>query len=113
MQSIREFHEHHAHVTDHRKQEFSITFGLRNLAGFENIGDFRGPIDDIGYFCAKLFAYFFDLICRIFHNIVEQGSNNRNIVERNFLRDDHRDFERMDKIRLTGSAPVVLMCLVT
>ncbi len=101
MQAIGEFHEHHTDIADHGEQQLAVTFGLRDLAGFENVCDLGSAIDDVCYFRAKLFAYFLDLIRSIFHDIVQQSGNDGNIIERNFLRDDHRDFERMNKVRLT------------
>ncbi len=104
MKTVGKLYQHYADISDHRQYHFSDVFGLLFFFGkIADVGDFGKAVNEVRDFVAKIRFYCFEIDESVFNDVMEQPGGNAHFIETHFGQ-YIRDFERMDKIRLTRCA---------
>ena len=104
MQAVGEFDEHDADVVDHGEHHLAQVLGLALFAGGEiNLADLGDAFDEMRDLLAEFLAHIDDGHRGVFDAIVQQAGGDGVGVHLH-VREDHGDFQRMDYVRLAGSA---------
>ena len=109
MQTVGQFHQHHAHVVNHRQQHLAHIFRLllfaRDIADVGNLGQ---AFDQMRNFFAKVVANGLGVGQRVFDHVMQQAGGNRNRVQPH-VGENVGDFQRMHQVRFARGALLALV----
>ena len=111
MQTVGQLNQYHADIARHRQKHFAIVFNLAVFLG--NIFDFAqlgNAVYQIGNHSTELFLDIFQLVIRILHHIMQEGSSQCFIIHLQSHKNAH-NANRMDNIRFTGFTCLRSVCL--
>ena len=109
MQPVGQLDEHYADVIDHGQHHLAQILGLLLFACCEiNFADFSYAFDDVSNLLSEFFANVDDSDRSVFDRIVQQAGGHCDRIHFHFG-EDERNFQRMDKVRLSGGPALTFM----
>ena len=110
MQAISKLYHDDADVLRHGEEHLSVTFKLLLFFGFVLYpAELCHAIDEHGDLIAKQLAHFLQRMRCVFHNVVQDGRTDRDVVDLQ-IRQNLRDGQRMDDVVFTRNALLSLVC---
>ena len=110
VQTVGELDHDDADVLRHREKHLAIAFELLLfLRLILNPAELRHAVDEHRDLIAEALAHFVERMRRIFHDIMQDGGADRDVVDLQ-IRQNLRDGQRMDDVVFTRNALLSLVC---
>jgi len=111
VQAVGEFDQDDADVVDHGEKHLADVLGLAGFGGSHvQASDLGDAFDEMRDFRAEALFDPGDRILGVFDGVVEESGGERGGVQAN-IRENVRDFEQMNQVRVTGAAELAAVAL--
>ena len=112
MEAVSQFDDQHPDILGHSQEHFSQILGLTFFfaVGFDG-SQFRDPVYQSSDIFAEILFDIFIGVVGVFHDVMHQSCGNGLGVHPQ-LGKNFGDLDRVDEIRLSGTAELTFMCLL-